>query len=430
MGRRGQGAVDAPRAAKDATIRRVSALQGRTVVLGVTGSIAAYKAVEVARLLRKAGAKVVPVLTRSAERFVGAVTFSGITGRAVHTDMWDPGVSGELHVMLADEADAVLVVPATADFLSRLSQGRADDLLSAVVLSARGPVLVAPAMHPRMWAHPATRRNVRALALDGRVELVGPVVGEVASGDVGEGRMAEPGDVVSALARALGPRDLDGRHVVVTAGPTHEPIDPVRFLGNRSSGKMGFAIASEAARRGARVTLIAGPTAEPSPANVTRVDVTTAFEMGRALGDLLGPEALGADLLVMAAAVADFRPADPKTEKIKKAAGEGAPDLALVRNPDLLASIGATRAAGGAALVGFALETGPDDAVLAYARKKLHEKRVDLVVANRADEALGGESSRVAFVSEAGASWLPQGEKTHLARAIVDAAKVAIEARR
>ncbi len=224
------------------------ALEGRTVVLAVTGSIAAYKSVEVARLLKKAGAKVLPVLTRSAEKFVGGVTFSGIAGVEVRTDMWDPSFSGELHVALADEADAVLVVPATADVLARFAEGRADDLLAALVLSAKGPVLVAPAMHPRMWAHPATRRNVRTLEADGRITFVGPVVGEVASGDVGLGRMAEPHDVVAALVLVVGPRDYAGLRVVVTAGPTHEPIDPVRFLGNLSSGKMGFAIAGEAAR--------------------------------------------------------------------------------------------------------------------------------------------------------------------------------------
>ena len=211
-----------------------------TIALAVSGSIAAYKAVEVARLLLKAGARVIPVMTESARRFVGPVTLSGICGEPVRETMWDPGFAGELHVALAAECDAVLLVPATADLLARLAQGRADDLVTALALCARGPVLAAPAMHPRMWSHPATRRNVATLAQDGRVELIGPVDGEVASGDLGMGRMAEPARIASvALARAAGRvdrADLAGLRVVITAGPTVEDLDPVRFLGNRSTG--------------------------------------------------------------------------------------------------------------------------------------------------------------------------------------------------
>jgi len=397
----------------------VSSLQGRTVVLAVTGSVAAYKAVEVARLLKKRGARVIPVLTRSGEKFVGAVTLSGITGEAVRRDMWDPSYPGELHVALADAADAILVVPATADVLARFAEGRADDLLTALALSAKGPVLVAPSMHPRMWAHPATQRNARVLEQDGRVTFVGPVHGEVASGDVGLGRMAEPEAVVEALAGALGPRDLAGVRVLVSAGPTHEPIDPVRFLGNTSSGKMGFAIARAAAERGADVTIVAGPTGEVAPRGVARVDVRTALEMQAAIDARVGPDVRAVDVVIMAAAVADFRVADPQAKKIKKSPDAPPPTLVLVKNPDLLAGLGERRAAGGAVLVGFALETGTDAEVVAYAQKKLAGKRVDAIVANHAAEALGTDTNRVAFVTESGAAWLPGASKPELAREIV-----------
>ncbi len=408
-------------------------------MLGVTGSVAAYKAVEVARLLSKAGATVEAVLTRSAARFVGPVTFSGITGRAVHEDMWDASFPGELHVALADRADCVLVVPATADALARFASGRADDLLAALVLSARGPVLAAPAMHPRMWAHPATARNVATLRADGRVTLVGPVHGEVASGDVGLGRMADPETVVAAvgaaLARAAGGdavRDLLGLRVLVTAGPTHEPIDPVRFLGNRSSGKMGFALARVAAERGADVTLVAGPVAEATPPGVRRLDVTTAREMGAAIDAVVGEAVGDVDLVVMAAAVADFRVEHPSDRKLKKAPGAPPPQLVLAQNPDLLARLGARRGGAGsgrAVLVGFALETGADAEIVAYGARKLADKRVDLVVANHADEALGRATNRVALVTHDGAVWLPEADKTTLAGRVLDRARELVVAR-
>ena len=400
-------------------------LAGRTVALAVTGSIAAYKAVEVARLCLKAGAKVLPLMTTSAARFVGPVTFAGICGEPVAMDMWDPDFHGEKHVVLASRADVVAIVPATADVLARLAQGRADDLVTATALCARGPVLVAPAMHPRMWEHPATRDNVAALARHGRVVFEGPVVGPVASGESGIGRMAEPEAIARAIARLVAPssRDLAGRHVVVTAGPTYEPVDPVRFLGNRSSGKMGFALAARAAARGARVTLVAGPVALATPPGVARVDVETADELARALDGAFGPSLLGADALVMAAAVADFRPEAPSAVKIKKAAGEAAPTIALSRNPDVLATLAARRPVGAArpVLVGFALETGEDAEVLAYARRKLEQKRVDLVVANAADVSLGRDTNRLAIV-EAAAATPPfeTGSKEALADRILD----------
>jgi phosphopantothenoylcysteine decarboxylase / phosphopantothenate---cysteine ligase len=395
-------------------------LRDKTVALAVTGSIAAYKAVEVARLLVGAGARVLPLLTSSATRFVGPVVFSGVTGEPALVDMWDPSFPGELHVSVATRADAMLVVPATCDVLARLAQGRADDLVTATALCARGPVLAAPAMHPRMWAHPATQRNVEELARQGRVSLVGPVFGPVASGEEGVGRMADPADIVAELARVLAPGDLAGVRLVVTAGPTHEPIDPVRFVGNRSSGKMGFAIAAAARARGADVTLIAGPCALPTPAGVARVDVETALEMQAAVDVAIGADLDGADALVMAAAVADFRPASRAEGKIKKSGG--APAVPLVANPDIIAGLGARR--GGAstpALVAFALETGSDEEIVAYARGKLTTKKVDLVVANAAGDSLGRDDNRVVLVAADGQTPVPRADKRQVAGAILDA---------
>ncbi len=392
---------------------------GRTIALAVTGSVAAYKAVLVARLLVNAGARVLPMMTASATRFVGPITLSAICSEAVATDMWDPRVSGELHVSLAARADVLAIVPATADVLARLAQGRADDLVTATALCARGPVLAAPAMHPRMWEHPATQRNVAELSRLGRVRLVGPVVGPVASGEAGVGRMEEPPAIVRAIEEALGARDLVGKRIVVSAGPTHEPLDPVRYLANRSTGKMGFAIAASAARRGAEVMLVAGPVALPTPAGVVRHDVSSAEEMGGTLDALLGADLSGADAVVMAAAVADFRPSACAERKIKK--DEGAPPtLVLAKNRDLVASLAARRTTGRPLLVAFALETGSDEEILAYAKKKLAAKRVDLVVANAAHESLGKDDNRVALVDEDGVEPFVSASKERLADLILD----------
>jgi phosphopantothenoylcysteine decarboxylase/phosphopantothenate--cysteine ligase len=391
----------------------MSALAGKTVALAVTGSIAAYKAVEVARLCIKAGAKVLPLMTASAQRFVGPITLAGITGEPVATDMWDPSFPGEMHVAIAARADVLVIVPATADLLARLAQGRADDLVTATALCARSPVLAAPAMHPRMWQHPATQSNVAELARQGRVALIGPVVGLVASGESGIGRMEEPSGIVAAIEKALGgaapatsptasAAGLRGKRIVVTAGPTHEAIDPVRYLGNRSSGRMGFAIAARAAAQGADVTLVAGPVSLATPAGVMRVDVESAAQMQRALDEAMGSDLTKVDVLVMAAAVADFRAAQASATKIKK--DGGAPAIALAKNPDILAAIGARRSGKQPVLVGFALETGDDALVLAYAKAKLAAKKVDFVVANAAHESLGHTTNRVAIVSSDGGS--------------------------
>lgn len=392
-------------------------LADRTVALCVAGGIAAYKAVAVARLLVSAGARVLPIMTASGARFVGKVTLSGICGESVIDDMWDPKFAGEAHVAVAERADLVVIVPCTADLLARLVEGRADDLVAALCLVSRSPILAAPAMHPRMWAHPSTRRNVEQLRADGRVQLVGPVHGAVANGDVGLGRMAEPEEIFAEIARLLSGRsDLAGRHVVVTAGPTVEDLDPVRFLGNRSTGKMGFAVAEAAAQRGARVTLIAGPVTLATPAGVERVDVRGALEMGAALDRALGDELAGADALVMAAAVGDWRPREVSPQKNKKGEGDTL-TIELVKNPDLLAGLGQRRGARTRpVLVGFALET---DDLVGYARRKREQKKVDLVVANLAAHGFGGDDDEVVLVSEKSEEPM-KGSKRAIADAILD----------
>ncbi len=399
-----------------------SPLAGRTVALAVTGSIAAYKSVALARLLCAAEARVIPVLTASASRFVGAVTFAGITGEPVRQEMWDPSIAGELHVELASKADVVLVVPATADVLARFASGRADDLVTALVLCAKGPVIAAPAMHPRMWGHPATQANVAKLAEQGRVSLVGPTHGEVASGEEGWGRMSEPADILLAAEALFTKQDLAGLRLVVTAGPTHEALDPVRYVGNRSSGTMGFRVAERAVARGAQVTLIAGPVVLATPPGATRVDVTDARGMGHALTAALGEGLAGADALVMAAAVADYRPGEASARKLKRVAGQGM-TVELVPNADLLADIGAARAGLGASqpvLVGFALETEHGAALVAEARKKLASKKVDLIVANAADVALGGDDSHASLVTASKARDLGPMSKRAIADEILD----------
>lgn len=389
-----------------------------TIVLAVSGSIAAYKAVEAARLLKKAGAIVLPVLTRAAKEFVGPQTFSGITGEPVIEDMFDPTFAGEKHVDLGRRADLILIVPATADLLARMAAGRADDLVTALVLCASCPIIAAPAMHPRMWAHPATKRNVAAIVGDGRVTFVGPVDGEVASGERGLGRMAEPEDIVRAALSQHETRDLQGLHIVVTAGPTVEDLDPVRFLGNRSTGKMGFALAERAAARGANVTLVAGPVSLGTPHGVHRVDVRGALEMKAALWEALGTNLDRADALIMSAAVADYRPAETSPTKRKRSTETL--ELKLIPNPDLLAEVGATRNSAKPVLVGFAVETGDDEAILGYARGKLEKKRVDMVVANRAEEAFGRDDNRATIVTQDGSEPLGVLTKRALADRILD----------
>jgi len=399
-----------------------------TVALAISGSIAAYKAVEVARRLISAGVSVKPVMTSSAERFVGPLTLSGICGTPVVRDMFDTAYPGEVHVDLGRTVDLVLIAPATADTLARMAQGRADDIVAALALSAACPVLVAPAMHTRMWRHPATKRNVATLLADGRIKLIGPVEGALASGESGMGRLADPADIAAAVLRELGAtRDLAGLRVVVTAGPTVEDLDPVRFLSNRSSGRMGFAIAERAMRRGATVTLVAGPVELATPVGVTRVDVRSTVDMQAALAGAMGTDLQSTDVLIMAAAVADYAPLERQTTKIKKSGNKMSIDLA--KNPDLLAEIGKARTGSRPLLVGSAVETAEPDELVAYAKKKLGEKKVDLVIANHAAEAFGGDTNRVTFVSDSGADALAPMTKVDLADRILDRVRVLAAAR-
>jgi len=344
-------------------------LEGRRVVLGISGGIAAYKAVEVCRRLVDAGAHVIPVLTEGATHFVGPVTFSALASEPARTSLFD-SPEPIPHTHLGQTADLVLVAPATARVIGCYAHGISDDLLTATLLATRAPVVVCPAMHAEMWEQPAVQENLRLLRARG-VTIVEPGVGRLAGGDEGAGRLAEPDDVLAAVLAVLSPSDFAGLSVLVTAGGTREPIDPVRFVGNRSSGKQGYALAGEAAARGATVTLVS-TVDRPAPPGVQLVRVDTAAEMEEAV---LG-RADGADVVLMAAAVADFRPKVAAPEKIKKA--EGVPELVLEPTTDILAELGRRRRRG-QTLVGFAAETGD---VRGHAQVKLRSKGVDLVVAN------------------------------------------------
>ena len=389
-----------------------SILRGRRILLGVTGGIAAYKAVILTRLLRLHGASVRVVMTRSAERFIGPATFAALSEHRVYTDLWEePGVV--LHVRLAHETDLAVVAPATANVIAKLAQGIADDLLTSTLLEASCPIVVAPAMHSGMWEHAATQTNVTTLSERG-VRVVGPVSGSLAAGDDGVGRMSEPEDILAEIAGVLvAAGELSGRRIVVTAGPTWEPIDPVRFVGNRSTGKMGFAVAAEAFSRGADVTLVVGPGTVEPPEGPALVRVTTAQEMR----DAVLAAAADADAVVMAAAVADFRPADASSAKLKKE--EGTPRVELVPTPDILAELGIAK--GGLVLVGFAAETQD---VQAAGREKLSRKGVDLLIANevgREGTGFGSDTSRAAILAADGTDEpLRQWDKRELATAICE----------
>jgi phosphopantothenoylcysteine decarboxylase / phosphopantothenate---cysteine ligase len=390
-----------------------SPLRGRRVLLGVTGGIAAYKAAYLARLLRERGADVQVVMTPAAVRFVGPDTFAALTGRAVHADVFER-TEAVLHVKLAHEADVAVVAPATANALAKVALGLADDLLTSVLLEVTGPLVMAPAMHSGMWANPATVRNLEALR-DRGVRLVGPVEGPLAAGDEGMGRMAEPEEIADAVERAVaeGGGPLTGRRILVTAGPTHEPIDAVRFVGNRSSGKMGFAVAREAARRGAAVTLVAGPTHLPDPPGVEVVRVETAEEMRDAVMSRFEE----ADAVVKAAAVADWRPKEQVEGKLKKDAG--APEVLLEPTPDILRELGEGK--GDRILVGFAAET---DDLEAAGREKLRGKQLDLVVVNevgRPGTGFEADTNRALILSADGRDEpLREWSKAGLAAAICD----------
>jgi len=388
------------------------------ILLGVCGSIAAYKAVELCRRLVDAGAHVVPVMTADAERFVGAVTLSALASERVRTSLWtSSGDDGEPvpHIALARSVDVVLVAPATARLLGSYAAGIADDLLTNVLLATTAPVVVCPAMHTEMWEHPATRANVAVLRERG-VEVVDPAIGRLAGGDEGAGRLPDPDRIVEVVAAVLGRRtDLAGRRVVVTAGGTREPLDAVRFLGNRSSGKQGEAVAIEAAARGASVVLVTAAGDRPVPAGVDVVTVETSAEME---AEVLS-RAADADAVVMAAAVADFRPKAPAPGKLRK--DEGVPDLVLEPTTDILAALGRARRPG-QVLVGFAAEAGPD--LRARAGEKLAAKRLDAIVANDVTApgaGFGHDTNAVLILEDDGTETdVPLSSKREVARAVVD----------
>lgn len=385
----------------------------QTIVVGVTGGIGAYKACELVRSLMKRGFRVKVVMTDAATRFVTPLTFRTLTGDPVAVSLWaDEPDSRVHHISLAEEADVFVIAPCTANVIAKLVHGRADDLLTTTALACEAPVVIAPAMNTHMWRKEITQANVRALEARGAV-IVAPTSGELACGDVGEGRLADVATIAEAvIAEARRARDLAGVRVLVTAGPTHEPIDPVRFIGNRSSGKQGFAIADEAARRGARVTLVSGPVSLPDPFGVEVVHVTTAEEMRTAT--LAAFDSV--DVVVAAAAVADFRPAQAVAQKIKK--GSAVPELALERTLDILAELGALNA-GRAVLVGFAAETVD---VAAHAQGKLAAKGLDLIVANDVSGELGfgTDDNRVTIISADATEELPTLSKRAIAREILD----------
>ena len=365
-------------------------LQGQRILLCVGGGIAAYKALELVRRLRDAGATVQVAMTAGAQHFVTALSFQALSGHPARTSLWDEGAEQAMgHLELARWADRIVVAPATADLLARLAHGQADDLVTTLCLASTAPLAVAPAMNHRMWQHPATVANMALLRSRG-VQVIGPEDGPLAEGESGPGRLSEPDAIVAALATGAataspGPGLLQGLKVVVSAGPTYEDLDPVRYLGNRSSGKMGFAVAAAAARQGARVLLVAGPVQLPTPAGVQRVDVRSAAQMRQAVA-----AALPADVYIGAAAVADYTPRTYSSNKIKKTGAGQALAVALVRTVDILAEVADRADAGLKLVVGFAAET---DNVAEYARQKLVAKRLDLIVANRVGVAGSGFES-------------------------------------
>jgi phosphopantothenoylcysteine decarboxylase/phosphopantothenate--cysteine ligase len=386
----------------------VADLKGKRVLLGLTGGIAAYKAAELCRLFVKAGADVRVVMTESACRFVTPVTMQALSGKPVFTDMWDPRVADNMaHIELSRDREVMVVAPATADFLAKAANGLSDDLLSALCLARECPLMVAPAMNRQMWDNPATRRNLETLRADG-VAILGPAAGDQACGEVGMGRMLEPEEIVTEVAAALGPKPLARKKVLVTAGPTFEPIDTVRGITNLSSGKMGFAVAQAAAEAGAEVTVVAGPTQLPTPPGVARVNVTTARQMY----DAVMARAKEADVFIGVAAVADYHVVHPKGHKIKKV--EGPPTLDLAENPDILATVAALDKP--PFCVGFAAET---ENLVEYAQSKRKKKGIPLLAANLAQAAFGQDDNALTLFDDAGEHVLERAPKIVLARRLL-----------
>ena len=393
-------------------------LAGKHIVLGLTGGIACYKAADFVRELVKAGATVQVVMSEAAEQFITAVTLQALSNRVVYTSQWDAREPNNMaHINLTREADAVIVAPASADFIAKLAQGRADDLLSLMCLARpieRCPLLVAPAMNREMWAHPATQRNVAQVRADGTT-ILGPGNGDQACGEIGDGRMLEPAELLAELVAFFQPKLLRGKTLLITAGPTFEPLDPVRGITNRSSGKMGFAIARAAAEAGAKVTLVAGPVHLDTPRGVQRVDVGTAQQMF----DAVMSAAPGHDVFVATAAVADWRAAMPSDHKIKKAAGKSVPSFELTENPDILAAVARlpdTPMQRRPYCVGFAAESND---LLKHARDKLVRKQVPLIVANLGPATFGQDDNTLTLVDANGERELARADKLTLARQLV-----------
>jgi phosphopantothenoylcysteine decarboxylase/phosphopantothenate--cysteine ligase len=380
----------------------------RRIVLGITGGIAAYKAAELTRLLVKEGIAVEVVMTPAATQFIAPMTLQALSGNPVLTDLWHSGAANAMsHIDLSRHADAIVVAPASADFIAKLAQGHADDLLSTLCLARNCPLLVAPTMNVQMWTHPATQRNVAQLKADG-IEILGPGSGGQACGEVGDGRMIEPEEILDALIAWAQPKVLAGKRLLLTAGPTFEAIDPVRGITNLSSGKMGFALAQACAEAGAAVTLVAGPTALPTPPGVARVDVRSAADMAEAVDSVVK----ACDIFIAVAAVADYTPAEAHAKKLKKSAQP----LTLAMKPtvDILAAVAARPKP--PYCVGFAAETNE---VIENAEAKRRRKKLPLLVANRAQDTLGQDENEVTLLDDAGAHPLPLMDKLALARRLV-----------
>jgi phosphopantothenoylcysteine decarboxylase/phosphopantothenate--cysteine ligase len=389
----------------------MNALHNKRILLGVTGGIAAYKSAELVRRLRDAGAEVRVVMTRGARAFVQPLTFQALSGNPVRCELWDPDAEAAMgHIELARWADAILVAPASANTMARLAQGLADDLLSTLCLASEVPLAIAPAMNRVMWAAPATQANRQRLTERG-VRIFGPASGDQACGEEGEGRMLEPSELTEAVAGLFQTVGLAGLRMLVTAGPTREAIDPVRFLSNRSSGRMGYAVAAAGAEAGARVILISGPVTLPAPAHVERVEVDTADQMLTAVDERLG----SCDLFIGTAAVSDYRAQDPAGQKIKK--DEDRLTLTLIRNPDIIAHVAGR--ADAPFTVGFAAET---DDLLEYAQRKLADKGLDMIVANRVGvpgEGFESETNALEVLWDGGRASLPLARKEPLARQLI-----------
>jgi len=385
-------------------------LKGKRILLGITGGVAAYKAAELTRLLIKAGADVRVAMTEAATRFIGTATMQALSGQPVWSDLWDARVPDSMgHIELSRDRDLIVIAPATADFMARIVHGRADDLLAALCVARRCPLMLAPAMNVEMWENPATQRNVAALRADG-VHLAGPAPGDQACGETGMGRLLEPQQILSEVQTLFGPKRLQGKRVLVTAGPTEEPIDPVRVLTNSSSGKMGYAVARAASEAGAEVTLVSGPVSLATPAGGARVGVRTAEAMFGAVKE----NAKGCDVFISVAAVSDYRVKNPAAQKLKKGNGKGL-SLELEENPDILAWVAALPKP--PFCVGFAAES---EKLAEHAQEKRAKKHLPLIAANLAQDGIGGDENAIVLYDEQGEHSLGRGPKIELARKLLE----------